>query len=114
MAENVYYEAAGNRFAVVRSRGAVASALESPAMDQLALDGVLRRDGSYDYRPWLGFVDRNQARGLGKPVKLQVARVGRQGEFHIDWRDVAKGRHVQGCLTRGGVYAVADWSVRVI
>lgn len=76
--------------------------------------GVLRRDGSYEYRPWLGFVDRRQATQLGHPVKLQVARVGYQGDFHIDWRDVAPGRHVQGCLTPGGVYAVADWSVRVV
>jgi len=76
--------------------------------------GVLRRDGSYDYRPWLGFVDRNQARELGKPVKLQVARVGFQADIHIEWRDVANGRHVQGCLTPAGVYAVADWNVRVV
>lgn len=76
--------------------------------------GVLRRDGSYDYRPWLGFIDRAQARKLGKPVKLNVARVGYQGEYHIDWRDVARGRHVQGCLTDRGVYAVADWSVRIV
>ncbi len=76
--------------------------------------GVLRRDGSYDYRPWLGFVDRGQARQLGKPVKLHIARVGYLGDAHISWRDVAAGRHVQGCLTPGGVYAVADWSVRLI
>jgi hypothetical protein len=76
--------------------------------------GVLRRDGTYEYRQWLGFIDRVQARKLGKPVKLQVSRVGSQGEFHIDWRDVSRGRHVQGCLTRTGVYAVADWGVRVI
>ncbi len=76
--------------------------------------GVLRRDGSYDYRRWLGFIDRSQARSLGKPVKLQIARVGHQGEFHIEWRDVAKGRHVQGCLTSKGVYAVVDWTVRMV
>ena len=76
--------------------------------------GVMRRDGSYEYRPWLGFIDRNQARKLGSPVKLHVSRVGHQGEFHIEWRDVAKGRHVQGCLTRAGVYAVADWGVRIV
>ena len=76
--------------------------------------GVLRRDGSYDYRTWLGFIDRVEARKLGKPVKLQVARVGYQDEVHIDWRDVAKGRHVQGCLTPDGAYAVADWTVRVV
>ncbi len=76
--------------------------------------GVLRRDGSYEYRPWLGFVDRAGARRLGRPVKLQVARVGHQGDFHIDWRDLPKGRHVQGCLTGQGVYAVADWTVKLV
>ncbi len=76
--------------------------------------GVMRRDGSYEYRQWLGFIDRLEARKIGKPVKLQVSRVGYEGEIHIDWRDVASGRHVQGCLTAQGVYAVADWSVRVV
>jgi len=76
--------------------------------------GVLRKDGSYEYRPWLGFVDRNQAREMGKPVKLQIARVGYQQDVHIDWRDVANGRHVQGCLTPRGVYAVASWNVRIV
>jgi hypothetical protein len=82
--------------------------------------GVLRRDGTYDYRPWLGFIDRARALQLSesaeaaRSVKLQVARVGSQGPLHVDWRDVPKGRHVQGCLTRKGAYAVADWSVKLI
>ena len=76
--------------------------------------GVMRRDGSYEYRQWLGFIDRLEARKIGKPVKLQVSRVGYEGEIQIDWSDVAKDRHVQGCLTASGVYAVADWSVRVV
>ena len=76
--------------------------------------GILRRDGSYEYRPWLGFVDRDRAIRLGKPVKLQVARVGQQGDTRIEWKDVPKGRHVQGCLTRHGAYAVADWSIRLV
>ena len=76
--------------------------------------GVLRRDGSYDYRRWLGFIDRDGAQRLGRPVKLQAARIGRQGEAHVDWRDIPRGRHVQGCLTREGVYAVADWTVRLV
>jgi hypothetical protein len=76
--------------------------------------GVLRRDGTYAYKQWLGFIERSQARQLGKPVRLQVCRVGHQGASHIEWRDVAKGRHVQGCLTEAGVYAVADWNVRLV
>lgn len=76
--------------------------------------GVLRRNGDYQFRPWLGFVDRRAALGLGRPVKLQVARVGQQGDFGTEWRDVPKGRHVQGCLTRQGVYAVVDWGVKLV
>ncbi len=76
--------------------------------------GVLRRDGTYEYRQWLGFVNREQALTLGKPVKLQISKVGKQSDFHTDWRDIPRGRHIQGCLTRDGVYAVADWTVRVV
>jgi hypothetical protein len=76
--------------------------------------GVLRRNGDYQYRAWLGFVDRREALKLGKPVKLQITRVGQQGDFGTAWRDVPKGRHVQGCLTSQGVYAVVDWSVKLV
>ena len=76
--------------------------------------GILRRDGSYEYRPWLGFVTREQAIARGRPVKLQVARVGQQGESRVVWKDIPAGRHVQGCLTSLGAYAVADWNVRLI
>lgn len=76
--------------------------------------GVLRKDGSYEYRTWLGFVERERAMTLGRPVKLQAARVGYQGEIHVSWRDIPRGRHVQGCLTRDGVYAVTDWNVRLV
>ena len=76
--------------------------------------GVLKRDGSYQYFPWLGFVDRAQAIQLGRPVKLQVARVGQQGESRVAWKDVPPGRHVQGCLTARGAYAVADWNIRLV
>ena len=76
--------------------------------------GILRRDGSYEYRPWLGFVSREKAIQLGRPVKLQVARVGQQGDSRVVWRDVPRGRHVQGCLTNKGAYAVADWNIRLV
>ncbi len=76
--------------------------------------GILRRDGSYEYRPWLGFVERERASSLGKPVKLQVARVGHLLDSRVEWRDVPRGRHVQGCLTVQGAYAVADWSIRLV
>jgi len=76
--------------------------------------GVLRRDGTYQYFAWLGFVDRAQARKIGQPIKLEVSRVGQQCASYIAWRDVSRGRHVQGCLTKTGVYAVADWGVRLV
>ena len=76
--------------------------------------GILRRDGSYEYRPWLGFLTREQAIARGRPVKLQVARVGQQGDRQVVWKDIPAGRHVQGCLTGRGGYAVADWQVRLI
>lgn len=76
--------------------------------------GVLRKDGSYEYRPWLGFVDREHALQSGKPVKLLVARVGQQGDTRVVWKDIPKGRHLQGCLTSRGAYAVTDWNVRLV
>jgi hypothetical protein len=76
--------------------------------------GVLRKDGTYEYRPWRGLIDRERAMMLGRPVKLHVARVGYQGTVHVVWRDVPKGRHVQGCLTPEGAYAVTDWNVRLV
>ena len=78
--------------------------------------GVLCRNGEYRYVPWLGFLDRSEATVRGKPVKLLIDRIG-QGDFdgwNIRWLEVERGRHVQGCLTAQGVYAVIDQSVRVI
>ncbi len=76
--------------------------------------GVLRRDGSYEYCQWLGFIDRQRAINSGRPVKLLVARVGHQGDTCVSWKDIPKGRHIQGCLTSEGSYAVADLNVRLV
>lgn len=76
--------------------------------------GVLRRDGSYEYKPWLGFVSRERAISIGRPVKLHIARVGQQQDRRLVWKDVPAGRHVQGCLTARGAYAVADWNIRLV
>ena len=38
--------------------------------------GVLRRNGDYGFVPWLGFIDRAEARRTGRPVKLLIARIG--------------------------------------
>jgi hypothetical protein len=76
--------------------------------------GVLTRDGSYRYVRWLGFVDRHRAGELGRPVKLQVNRIGRAADFGATWVDVPAGKHVQGCLTAEGVYAVVEETVRLV
>ena len=76
--------------------------------------GVLIRGGDYRYLPWLGFVERDRAPRIGKPVKLRIARIGHQGEFSTTWFDVENGKHVLGCRTEKGVYAVIERSVRVV
>ena len=77
--------------------------------------GVLRKDGTYTYVRWLGFISKNDAVASGgRPVKLQVSRIGRKDGWHTRWRDVEPGRHVKGCLTPGGVFAVYDADVFVV
>ena len=76
--------------------------------------GVLMKDGEYRYLTWLGFIERDRARRIGKPVKLRIARVGHQGSFGTDWTDLDERSHVLGCRTDKGVYAVLEQGVRVI
>lgn len=76
--------------------------------------GVLRRNGEYRFVPWLGFIDRKDAIGRGRPVKLVIARVGHLDGARTLWRDLRPGEYVQGCLTRAGAYAVTDTNVHVI
>ena len=53
--------------------------------------GVLRHDGSYGYKSWRGFMSRAEAaESGGKPVKLQVARIGYQDGFDTKWHEVRK------------------------
>ncbi len=76
--------------------------------------GVLIKDGEYRYLPWLGFIERDRAKRIGKPVKLLIARFGHQGDFGTTWTDVEEGRHVLGCRTEKGVYAVVEQGVRIV
>jgi hypothetical protein len=76
--------------------------------------GVLLRGGEYRYLPWLGFIERDRAKRVGKPAKLRVARIGHQGDFGTDWTDVEQGRHVLGCRTEKGVYAIVEQGVRMV
>ena len=76
--------------------------------------GVLLRSGDYRYLPWLGFIERERAKRMGKPVKLRISRVGQQADFATVWIDVAQSRHVLGCRTDKGVYAVVEQGVRLV
>lgn len=76
--------------------------------------GVLVKGGEYRYLPWLGFIERDRARRIGKPVKLRIDRVGHEGDFSTTWIDVEDGKHVLGCRTEKGVYAVVEQGVRVV
>jgi len=76
--------------------------------------GVLRKDGEYRYVPWLGFIDRHVAVDTGRPVRLLIARVGRQQNLNVCWQDVEQGKHIQGCLTDRGAYAITDQDVRIV
>ncbi len=76
--------------------------------------GVLTRAGEYQYVRWLGFVDRDDAKATGRPVKLQIHRIGRSQGFSTSWEEVPKGKHVQGCLTAAGVYGVVEAAIRLV
>jgi hypothetical protein len=76
--------------------------------------GILLKDGKYHYMPWLGFIPREVAARIGKPVKLRIDRIGRPRGINTDWEEVPPGIHVQGCMTERGVFAVVEDSVRLI
>lgn len=76
--------------------------------------GVLLMNGEYRYLPWLGFIERDRAQRIGKPVKLRIARIGHQHDLATVWADVRDGMHVLGCRTGRGVHAVVEQSVRVV
>lgn len=76
---------------------------------------VLKRDGSYKFAPWRGFITSAMAKEMrGVPVKLLVTSVGYQKHGNIRWKDVPDGKHVQGCLVNEGCYCVIQGKVRLI
>ena len=75
---------------------------------------MLLKRGEYRFLTWLGFIERDRAVRIGKPVKLNVSCVGNQGDFGTTWMDVEPGKHVLGCRTDKGVYAVVEQGVRLI
>jgi len=76
--------------------------------------GVRLKDGEYRYLPWLGFIEWDRAKRVGKPVKLRIARVGHQRDFGTEWTDLKEGDHVLGCRTEKGVYALMEQGVRLV
>ncbi len=76
--------------------------------------GYLLRDGERRFVPWLGFIERAEARALedAKPVRLtDITRVGVAGWPAPQWREVAPGECVHGCLTsRGPSRSTTRWS----
>ncbi len=76
--------------------------------------GVLTRTGEYRYVRWLGLVDRSDAMRTGRPVKLRIDRIGRSRGISTEWAEVPQDKHVQGCLTAAGVYAVVEDAIRLI
>ncbi len=76
--------------------------------------GVLIKNGEYRYLPWLGFIERDRALRVGKPVKLRISRVGLECDFSTTWTEIESDEHVLGCRTEKGVYAVMEQGIRVI
>lgn len=76
--------------------------------------GVLLKNGEYRYVAWLGFIEYERAKRIGRPVRLKAHRVGMQSEFSTEWQDLGADQHVQGCLVERGVYALADRWVRLV
>ena len=76
--------------------------------------GVRRKDGGYQYVPWLGFINRSDAKSLGIPVKLHILRIGKGTTSDLQWKELKQGEHIQGCGTSVGAYALVDTNVRVV
>lgn len=78
--------------------------------------GVMRKDGSFGYVKWLGFIDTFEAKNLlgARAVKLEVARIGVRKGLGNQWKDLSEGEYVMGCLISEGAYAVADVNLRTI
>ena len=73
--------------------------------------------GERRFVPWLGFIERAEARALegAQPVRLaDITRIGSGDPPAARWRAVPRGRCVHGCLTDEGAYAVYDAIVAVV
>ena len=64
---------------------------------------VWQAGGAPCFCKWLGVISRDEAKKLGRPVRLIISR--------IDSYDLKDDEFVQGCWTSSGVYAVVDVSI---
>lgn len=69
---------------------------------------VLMRSGERKFLPWLGFIDVNVAKQLpyAIPVRLDVTEYSTETPFMGKWSYLSKGKTVQDCAFRGGVYGI--------
>lgn len=73
--------------------------------------GVRRRDGSFAYMPFGGFLERAIARALGSKARsglLQASRAGKGSQFGMEWQDLQPGQFVLGCLFEQQAYVVHE------
>ena len=73
--------------------------------------------GERRFVPWLGFIERAEARALegARPVRLtDIMRIGVGDPPTARWRQVPQEYYVHGCLTDEGAYAVYDVAVAVV
>ena len=79
--------------------------------------GYLLANGSRRFVPWLGFIERAEARAMkgARPVRLaDITRTGRANRHPPDWQDLPADSFVHGCLTPRGAYAVYEENVCVV
>ena len=76
---------------------------------------VLKKDGSYQFASWKGFLTRAMAiEACGVPVKILVNQVGHEKNGGVRWKDVPANKHVQGCLVGDGCYCVLQSGVKLV
>jgi len=70
--------------------------------------GCMRRDGSFQYVRWLGFISVEGAKALpqARPVRLEIEAISSVDPSQHEWKRLAKNEYVQGCLIEGGMFGV--------
>lgn len=79
--------------------------------------GYLLADGGRRFVPWLGFIERAQARAMkgARPARLaDITRVGRANGLTPERRELPADSFVHGCLTPRGAYAVYEENLCVV